>query len=377
MRFFNIDLHISVIADIKHILARLGHEVTDWTLSGHAWVMGREPDPVEIINARNWRSIDRAMCDAFFDRYRAELADYDAFIVTHTPCLAMLYERWQKPIIVVASTRYEQPFTRDAARWNAFNDDLRRLHDRGLLIPLANNRYDAAYAHAFTGFAWPVIPSLCEYVDAPARLERPEFVAWGKYPGLFDVPLVRSRHDLGDGPGAPHEAQRRRGGSPIRRPYRWSTLAEYRGVVHAPYNASLMSLFEQYTSAFPLLVPTRSFLRRLYGAHRDEGILSELSFNAVERLPPGSAIPYGGDADPNAYDDVDAVMQWIELADFYDPDGMPHITYFDSSEELAERLVSLDVHAVQAAMRDANQGRRTRVYDAWRSILQRVAAHAI
>ena len=40
MKFFNIDLHISVIADIKKIFTDLGHEVDDWSLSGHAWAFG-------------------------------------------------------------------------------------------------------------------------------------------------------------------------------------------------------------------------------------------------------------------------------------------------------------------------------------------------
>ena len=34
MKFFNIDLHVSVIADIRRIFNDLGHDVDDWTLSG-------------------------------------------------------------------------------------------------------------------------------------------------------------------------------------------------------------------------------------------------------------------------------------------------------------------------------------------------------
>jgi len=141
-------------------------------------------------------------------------------------------------------------------------------------------------------------------------------------------------------------------------------------------DASLMSLFEQYSSNYPLLFPSRAFLRRLYEAHRDAGVLSELSFNRIEGLPPGSRIPCADDADPNAFDDVDVVMQWIELADFYDADNMPHITYFDSMADLDARLSSLDVHAVRSAMIETNRLRRTRVYDAWRSVLRRVASTA-
>jgi azurin len=50
MNFFNLDCHISVIADIKQIFENLGHSVTSWSVSGHNWVFGRTPDVVEVIN---------------------------------------------------------------------------------------------------------------------------------------------------------------------------------------------------------------------------------------------------------------------------------------------------------------------------------------
>lgn len=35
MKFFNVDCHVSVIADLKNIFKNFGHEVTSWSLSGH------------------------------------------------------------------------------------------------------------------------------------------------------------------------------------------------------------------------------------------------------------------------------------------------------------------------------------------------------
>jgi hypothetical protein len=371
VKFFNIDLHISVIADIKFILSALGHEVTDWTLSGHAWVMGRQRDTTDVITADNWSNIDKAMCDAFYARYKDELAGYDAFIVTHTPALAMLYERWGKPIIVVASTRYEQPFGRDAERWRAFNGYLEDMHGRGLLVPLANNKYDAAYAMAFTGIEWRHVPSLCEYTGATAKLERPEFLYWGEYRGLKQSRRLIDKDEL-----RPHRHQRifRRLvlGDPFRG-FRWSDIARYRGIVHMPYNASVMSLFEHYTANLPLFVPDKPLMRQLYAEHRQEGVLSQLSFNQVYRTPPGSIIPAAG-SDPNDYDDVDTMMQWLNLADFYDTENMPHIQYFSSGEDLEARLQSMDAPAMSDAIRTANVGRHERVYAAWRQIIEQLAS---
>ena len=124
MKFFNLDLHISVIADIKNIFLDLGHEVDNWTLSGHSWVFGKERDTVEHVNEKTWRNITPDMCDKFYNTYKHQLDQYDGFIVTHTPCFSMLYEKFDKPIITVASTRYEDPFSNKMVEWIKFNSCL-------------------------------------------------------------------------------------------------------------------------------------------------------------------------------------------------------------------------------------------------------------
>ena len=47
-------------------------------------------------------------------RYAAELDKYDGFIVTHTPVFARLFEHLNKPVILVNSCRYDQPFCYNA-----------------------------------------------------------------------------------------------------------------------------------------------------------------------------------------------------------------------------------------------------------------------
>jgi len=42
MKFFNVDCHVSVIADLKDIFQNLGHEVTSWSLSAYAYNLERD-----------------------------------------------------------------------------------------------------------------------------------------------------------------------------------------------------------------------------------------------------------------------------------------------------------------------------------------------
>ena len=85
MKFFNLDLHISVIADIKHIFKELGHEVDNWSISGHSWVMGKKQADVKYVNQNTWRGINKNLANQFYEHYKDELSKYDGFIVTRNP----------------------------------------------------------------------------------------------------------------------------------------------------------------------------------------------------------------------------------------------------------------------------------------------------
>lgn len=371
MRFFNLDLHIGVIGDIKRILRTLGHEVTDWSISGHAWVLGRKPDQVAVVNERTWRGIDRSLCDAFYNRYKSELDPYDAFIVTHTPCFAMLYERWEKPVICVASTRYEAPFYRDARKWEDFNDFLRRQIDGGLLIPLANNQYDAAYAEYFTHRPWKVIPSLCEYTETVYTGTKSDSLYVSKFPLPVGIPGLVGKEAYFQASLLARGA-RKLGLAVGRRGYSWSDIASFRSVVCVPYNASIMSVFEMYAAGIPLLFPSLRFALALYAEHRHQGVFSELSYNQVYHLPPRSAIA-SDSLDPNNYECEEAMAHWIAKSDFYDPENLKHLVYFDSFQELGELIGHLDPGSIHPKMQDHQRRRSALAHRLWAEAIQGIA----
>ena len=100
MKIFNLDCHISVIADLKDIFESLGNEVVSWSVSGHNWVFKREASKVDVVNENTWHGLDQRMCDMFYERYKDELSVYDAFLCTYPPSFCMLYEKFKKPIIM-------------------------------------------------------------------------------------------------------------------------------------------------------------------------------------------------------------------------------------------------------------------------------------
>jgi len=371
MRFFNLDLHVGVIGDIKQIFQHLGHEVTDWSISAHTWVFNRPIDHVDVVNQHTWKSISPSMCDAFYERYKDDLDQYDAFIVTHTPCFSMLYERWGKPIICVASTRYEQPFSNDRDAWENFNSYLRRKIDEGIIIPVANNKYDADYAKAFTQRVWRVIPSICDYTNAPYTGSLTESLYFSKFGGAPAVPGLTDKRQRFKR-GLVSRIAGKLGVRMGQRGYSWQDIAAFKSVVYVPYNASIMSIFEMYTAGIPMLFPSQELARSLFAAHKSEGVFSELSFNQVRGLPPASVIPCDG-PDPNAFDDDDIMMHWIAKSDFYDSENMKGIVYFDSFEELGDILPNLDVPSLNRTMKDHGKLRSETIHGLWGEVLDQIA----
>jgi hypothetical protein len=354
MKFFNVDLHISVIEDIKYILEGLGHSVTNWSISGHTWVFNRQPARVDVINASNWESITPEMCDQFYARYRTELSGYDAFIVTHTPSFAMLFEKFCKPIVIVASTRYEAPFTDKPALWEVLNEFIRKNVQSGRVIPIANNKYDAAYAHYFTGVEWLHIPSLCAYTKSQYLPQKREF--------LFSSRLEHGAMPAMGGMVGKHAV--------LCPGYKWPELAAYRGIVHIPHNVSTMTIFENYTSNIPMFFPTQKCMRELRLAHPGH-VLCEMSWAQVRGLAPRSPVRSDVD-DPNNYRDIEVFARWLTMADFYDSRWMPHLTYFDSYDELAVQLGRVDTAAVSQRMRETNCWRQGEIHRLWTDVIKQL-----
>lgn len=329
MKLFNLDLHVSVIEDIKSILEVQGHTVDSKSISGHAWIFGREPDVVDVVNQHTWRNLNFDMADAFYERYKEELSHYDGFIVTHTPSFCLLFEKFNKPIYVVASTRYEAPFSDNIAMWKAFNERLVAMIDNGQVIPLANNLYDARYCEFFTKREWKHIPSICEYTKAKYKGEEDTGLFSGK--GTLNLPYMPHLKSLGKYEG-------------------WEKVFNYKYIAHIPYNVSIMSIFEQYTANMPLLFPTLSFAKSL------PFFLSELFYSntALE----GQHVP------PHLTEDSS-----IMLSDFYDTDWMPHILYFDSLDELSDLSLNTNFKEVSEKMKQFNISRKEKIHSLWRTLL--------
>jgi hypothetical protein len=289
------DLHISVIADFKTACPDV--EVVDWCLSSHAWVMGRCQDTPKHIHAGNWMSLNEGMIRAFQREYDGFLSQFDGFITGHVTAFAMIYERYNKPILAINSCRYDMPFcwSKNMRMLETYTNALRRMYARGQIRIVSNNRGDQDYTYLGTGIHPDYNPSLCLYTNMRYLPTKTSFLCYtGSLP---EHPLVTPRPPK----------------------YEWSDIATYKGVIHFPYETSLMSMFEHFTAGCPMFFPSKQYWKT-------HPILHSVS-------------KYWGHA-PRYLATTESPEFWIERSDVYTVFQSPNTRYFDSISHLFELLES-------------------------------------
>ena len=319
-QLFNLDLHISVVADIAEGLRELNTDLYRWSISGHNYLtrkLFKFPDPVGIVNQKSWMGLDENLIDRFQDRYGAFLRRFDGFVVTYPPAFAELYRGFDRPILVVAATRYEAPYSSQPSQWKRLNSFLASQEETGRLCLVANNRGDRDYMTYYSGLFPEYVPSVCDYTGATWRGLSGKKVILSRAAALTDELVSHSR-----GVWQPTR-------SILPRPYSWQQLADAQEVFFIPYNVSTMTLFELATSGVPVSVPSRKLMKILW--ERDLGLLGEVSWFQVREI----GRPPAGDALNNTKSS-DFLNFWLGRADFYDAALMPNVRQVDSFEQLCE-----------------------------------------
>jgi hypothetical protein len=316
---FNLDVHIAVIRDLAREIVAQGADLTQWSISGHNALTHRAfrfPDPVGVVNARTWAELDDRAIDRFQDRYWRFLNQFDGFVATHTPAFAQLFSNTGKPVLVVASTRYEVPYTERPSDWLALNQFLRSGMLDGSLTVVANNRADADYFERFVGVSVDVVPSVCDYqAPSPPRGNGKSVILGRSGPALDAI--------LAAGGDRWTTASRAYG-----KPYSWEDLAASSEVLAIPYNVSTMTLFELATAGTPVAVPGPRLIKEL--ASIDGQVLSELSFFQVKGLSPKTL----ESGDPNNFESPLFLNWWLDRSDFYNDELMPNIRVIENLAEL-------------------------------------------
>ena len=356
MKLFSFNLHIAVISDITNILKDLYGdkvEIIDWNISDQYWLFYKDRKDVKHINQQTWKNIDQDMINRFVNEYQDYLSQFDGFIVTHTPVFSLLYESFNKPIFMINSCRYEQPFSfkenNDIRKWYNLNIKLKQMHEKGQLIVISNNKADQEYLRIGTGIESMYIPSLCLYTNAKYNPHTDKYIVYSDSPFLRKTEAMIPRYYFSG-----HH-------------YTWEQLYTCRGIIHMPYEISTMSIFEQYSANIPLFFPSKNFIKQLVATGNYFLCSRYIKFDShlkLQKVFPKNLEP--------AMNDVSWINWWIDKSDFYRDDcDMQHIIYFNSMDELDYLLNTIDTRVISERMRQHNIIRKNKVYNSWKEIMDK------
>lgn len=105
------DFHISPIADIKHLLKDYNVRIIDKSLSGHCHLMNTCEKDLRVINKQNGIRLSPCPNKIRRDFYTSYVNDVefnsaDALLCNHATSMCELFMPFNKPLIVIASTRF-------------------------------------------------------------------------------------------------------------------------------------------------------------------------------------------------------------------------------------------------------------------------------
>ena len=377
--FWSSDFHISPIADIKDILVPLGHKIIDKSLSGHCHLTHTCQKNLKVLtkgNGINLGKCPNSLRKEFYKTYKndPEMKNVDAFLCNHAAGLCEVFMPFKKPMIIIASTRYEIG-REDKNRWEEWNRNLKAIHSNPRNIIAANNLYDAEYIKYFTGIQDVIVlQSFCAYTNVHYKPSRKEILIG---PGRGVKPKILQQLK---------EAGSKNGLSlaPLRDLYphfEYSDLIQHRVIVLIPYQVSIMSIFEYYRMEIPIFVPSPKLLAkwqleyRLMNERTWSGVYGK--FKSKSNIEKDSAIVdnphlYIKDLnkyDPNNENDPKAIEFWIQFSDFY---VWPYIKTFDSIDELMTMLKSHndeDLLDISKQMRIYNEETKADLLKKWNYII--------
>lgn len=332
IRILDLSLHQAVTHDILATLRTLYGdtiEYINWNISQHNFFNAPDVD-IQHINSDTWIDIDETSMNAFRSTYASFLQTVDLFIVGHVPVLSMVFEPFGKPILVLNTCRYDQPYCWyvNQEKLEVFKIKFKEMVARGQCVVVSNNRADQLYLKENADIESIYIPSLCLYTEP----HTPITSRWMIYSRELEERLFSINN-------ADTYLQKRP------EVFSWENVRSAQGIVHLPYETSSMSMFEQYFAGIPLLVPSPEFLLECIRTEQIEFIVRYDLW--------GTKLS------------DEEILKWIKNADYY---SFPHIRYYTSFEDCIQQITSFKDTSREERLRDIDCI-KTMCLNVWKDLL--------
>ena len=377
------DFHVAPPADIKALFKSWTEtenvSFVDQSLSGACdWTKTCAVD-LQILNSSNGLTLGECPNEfkrLFWQTYNGSesFQRVDAFMFTYSTGLSELFMAFGKPLIIIASVRYEVGRL-DHSRWEALNHYLYNIASDEKNTVAANNPYDVEYLKHFTGLKdIKLLPNECPYVNASYNRSRSSILVGPTRLSGPGLQLVRGDKGLQETLLHHNSTYPDLRFSMIRDLYpkfEYSDIAAHPAIVIIPYANSVMSVMEYYRIGIPIFAPS---LELLVTWQTSFLLLDELSWACIHGhchgpslIEPHPDTPHRG-TDPNKLTDPNSMRHWLNFSDFY---SWPHIQYFDDWEDLFVKISSADFDGISRDMMLFTKSKSKQIRKTWMDVLRR------
>ncbi len=360
------DYHVTPVMDMKSLLSPIGVKIIDKSLSYYCGQVGTCARGLRVITRENGMRLTPQLIDQFYESYKddPEMKSVTAFVCTLPTAMCEAFLPFNKSIIVISNIRYEQGRP-EPDKWKILNENLIHIAESPNGIVAANNLYDAKYIEYFTGISPMVVPNHCRYLRDTYTPSRKQFLVTpihsteltDKFYMEFDEVLMKKRAEIIALPLRQMYPQ-----------YLFSDLASHPGIIYIPYQISMSSLTEQYRMNIPMFFPS---LKLLSTWHLEYQVVRQRTWAAymLKKARKSNIKGVRNWPDPNNDEDEDAIRHWLQFADFYQ---WPHFVYYNSIDDLVDKLIHTNLTQVSHNMKQYNKQARQHIQDSWSQILLKV-----
>lgn len=355
-KILHLGFHKGCIDDFEYVSQQLNLDVTSWfILSSHDSAKkfyGKDYD-LNIYNIRHEDAQRIWECNKeYFDTF-------DAIITSDTVPLSRIFIQndWQKPLIIWICNRFDRRAGYDKKKC-IFPDE--EFYDLMRLACTMPNVFIASYTpyeqeYAITKEVY--FPSLVirpiglakSQVDTAKKSFIPENI--DKKNTLFLAPRFFLEAHVNFVTKNCHENNINIYYGKYNGP---DDLTDFKGILHFPYQASVLSLFENMHRGLVYFIPSPAFIKQILDEHGD--IIPHFWQNG----------PLGGERAPEFWH-----------SEFYRPEHEPLFVYFDSWQDLKEKIETTNYDAKKAEIMAFGKWHAQTMIERWRSLFRSVINYKI
>ena len=394
LTIFNADWHMGVTIDILSMaLSRGGREVyaADRPINNQGtWLKGTTRKHLIVANSRlpllltmrarmsgNIATNQVSNQRDLFNYYKNsdDIKNVDAFLCAFPSSLCEAFFSFNKTVIFAPAHRFS---SRRCSK-PAWKDTIRILQTAAKFtnprhFVVAMSRYDAEYINYFTGLkplplyasSQGYIPKM-EYRSISTREEilvgplNKDTIGDRLTDPRFVRDLIQKANEAGYKFSTAHELYNK---------YDWKSIMQHKAAVILPYAVMSYGMTELYTLAMPLFVPSMKMMKEYPGLYPNDRTITGPfpeprlycpgMYDIIPEKHPSSRHPHSPESNS-----TDAKYYWLQFADFYQ---WPHITYFDSVQDLFDKLDSADLDDIHRLMVQENASRERKLDETWQKI---------